>query len=81
MKLKELIKEADKRQQEVAEWMEKNWGKENVGAGLKKWERYLDLINMEVKIIPKKHQCEICGTEINIHDVVYDGRCSKCRGE
>lgn len=81
MKLKELIKEADKRQQEVEEWMEQNWGKENIEKGLKKWEKYLDLINAEVEIVRKKYYCEKCNVEINIHDVIYDGRCAKCRGK
>ena len=24
-------------------------------------------------------ECIVCGTDINIHDEVYDGRCSDCR--
>lgn len=89
MKLKELIKEADERKQSVEEWMETHWGDENkISQGLKKWERYLDLINTEVEVLPKKHRCKICGVfyfdsepKTNIHDTIHNGRCSKCRGK
>lgn len=45
MKLKELIKEAEKRQQEVAEWMEKNWGEREYRCRIKK-----------MGTIPRPHQ-------------------------